>query len=233
MFDIEQNCLRRSYASALSNSMFDNGMKLLATLAFTLAALTLSTTAHAHFIWAIPEATGRINFELTEFPGDTPFPLGPLFPSAKPFGLSDLAVAADKAHLHAQAAAGKPGGVSLLYGVHENSLILWSAKGAASLESAGQSCGLPLEILLKRAKSGLVATVLVGGKPVAGAQFFTYKPGSTTGIEAKTSAHGTVNMSAVHGVLALAAIAIHPTPGEFKGTHYNDKRDYGTLCVRL
>ncbi len=142
-------------------------MKNLPCLGFGLVLSGFAATAHAHFMWGIPSVSGSsVSFELAESPGD----------SAKLFGIDRVTLDADRVHLSGATVVSKPGGISLLYGVHGDFLVLWSAKAASNLDAAGKPTWLPLDIVLVKSKGHLVATVRKSGRPVGGATFYIFNP---------------------------------------------------------
>jgi hypothetical protein len=212
-------------------------MRHVFALGGALALLLLASSARAHFIWATLEPDGKkIRLECAESPGESVAPvLEQKLASIEARDLGAFTVEKDHLHLLAPLAPNRTaGGIHLLYGVHGNLLIHWSAKGAADLKAAGKPIGLPLEILLRSSPKGLVAVVTKEGKPVSGADLEAYLPGQKAAMKAKTGADGTVSLpKAKSGLLAIGAIAAEPGAGDFHGTHYDETRQMGTLTVRL
>lgn len=203
-------------------------------IALVIASLAVTSSAQAHFIWAIVQPGGKqIRMEIAESPGESLAPmLGKMAPEVKLNGIGAITDEAD--HMHVLAPLNGPaGGADVIYGVHGDYLVHWSAKGATSMAAAGKLIGLPAEILLKHSKAGLSAIVTKNGKPTI-ADVEIYLPDKKEAITARSGADGVVAIPQFKGgFLAISAIVVEAGSGNFKGVHYNEKRDLCSLTVRV
>ena len=212
-------------------------MKQLRVLCLIVSVLAVSASAQAHFIWFLFDRQGtQVRLELSESPGDSLVPmLGKLMPTMNSQFIGPMTEDADHKHLTTNLISPeKAGGVSVVYGVFEGRWVRWSAKGSANIAAAGQKLNLPVDITVRRTNSELVALVTRGGKPVAGAEFVAVLPGHKEPTPFKVSAQGEVRLPNIkEGILALRAVIHEPTSGEYKGLHYMEKLDCGTLTIKL
>jgi hypothetical protein len=211
-------------------------MKVFAPILCLVSMLAIAASAEAHFVWATVDADGKhIRLEVAEVPGDSVVPMARMPMAAlKSFGVGQFHDD-DENHMSGTLKkAGTSGGIDLLYGVFEDMLIHWSAKGAASVAEAAKPIGLPVEILLTPTRSGLIAKVTMLGKPASGAEFSAIIPGQSKPLNLKTGPKGTVQLPAFgKGLLVLSAIVTDPASGEYKGQSYKNTQNMGSLVVRV
>lgn len=170
---------------------------LLATAAAATALIAgVQSIAHAHFIWAVVE-NGQVRFALLEDPNEKPSAQFGSYVSApalsprwgsKPLALlgppKEGAAYATLPPAVSSSAAAPEGIVTAqnVVGVREREgetyLLVYHAKGAASLAAAETVTKEPAEVVVRRAGNELVVTVLRAGVPVPQAQVWVQWPGS-------------------------------------------------------
>lgn len=209
-----------------------------------LGALSLfTTTASAHFLFAhvIRGDQPRVELHLAEsawepndgmrmtgliqrarawYPGSDD---SPVF-ATQPFGLvADLP--ADQDLLAAD----------LEYGVMNRGakfMLVYHAKGAATLAAAGRAAGLRTEITAAAAGDEVLLTVRRDGAPAAGAKLTVPLPGSSFTEEVTTDADGQVRILApATPVWSVRGLVTDATPGVRDGEAYPETRHYTTLTV--
>ncbi len=204
--------------------------------AFTIfGLLTIAIPAQAHFIWVTIEPNGRIaSLELADSPGNGIAPiLYTLKDSFKTVGLENLIDSKDHRLMKATITdPKKPIGISAQYGVFQNALVHWSAKGATSLTQAKTSTGLASDISIIKKGNTWIVTVTFGGKPSVGADVEVYSTGLPN-ITAKTDLAGNVRLKTLRGLTQIGAMIHQPTPGSFKGTSYKEKLEVSSLVLRV
>ena len=211
-------------------------MKRFLPLALALAFAAIPLRAQAHFIWATVQPDGaRVQLELADEPGKPDVPiLGQKIGSINLFGIGKLVLESDKLHVSAPILGGRKAvGAELFFGVFNNWLVHFWAKGASDLDSATKRMGLAAEISLRKTNKGWEAQVVQDGKPVSGADVEIYAPGKAT-IVKKSSHEGLVPLPELRpGMLYIGADITHLKPGNYQGTAYGERRDLTSLTVRI
>lgn len=225
---------RRSLSSAL------------ATLAALGAVALLQTAAQAHYIWASVEK-GQVRFALLEDVNEAPdakfdkYVLG-LAPHC---GATRLTVSAPKdgasyatlppgesvvlvdSIVRAKEREGGPGG-SAPY------LLIYHAKGAASLAAAGTDAKAPVELLARRDGKELVVSVLLADQPApADCAVTVLWPGSVSPTLLTTDAKGEARVVwptlTRGGLFGIRAMVPEAKSGEQAGKKYDSIHHWATL----
>lgn len=122
---------------------------------------------------------------------------------------------------------------SLDYGIMDRQgvyLLVYHAKAVRNLENAGQTNGLPVEVLTEVKEGNLIVTVLSQGKPAAGAELVVNLPTAEEQAKATTDAEGKATFPIEPGGWVGIRAKVQETKS---GTHgdkpYEEVRHYSTL----
>lgn len=214
-------------------------MKLttLLPVAVLVATLAIPRTAHAHFIWATIEG-GQVRFALLENPSEAPNPQfakyvealkTPLILGATVEGARSCALPTGKTTAYAESIIGAKKREETSY------LLVYHAKGAASLADAATTGGACVELLATREGEKLTVTALHGGKPAPQAAVTLHLPGveetQSATTDTKGIAHFTLPQSLTPGFIGVRANVIETKSGEYQGAAYTEVHHWATLAV--
>lgn len=122
---------------------------------------------------------------------------------------------------------------SLDYGVMDRGgiyLLTYHAKATRTIKSCIETIGLPLEVLAQAKDGALVVTVLLQGKPVAGAELVVNLPTVKKQAEATTNADGQATFPLeAGGWVGIRAKAEEARSGTLGDKAYEVVRHYSTL----
>lgn len=216
------------------------------------AALVVAvpTAAHADYIWATIVG-GQVRFALTEDANATPNPqfasyvegLTPrcdgktlsLVPPKE--GASSASLPAGLSPDKSVVTAEKTVGVRERGG--EMYLLVYHAKGAASLPAAGTQAKAPAEVLARRDGENLVVSVRLEGKSVPQSEVWVQWPGAEEATSVKTDDKGDVKVpwpskeAQRGGFVSIRAKVNDPKAGELDGKKYNLTRRWATLTFPI
>lgn len=131
-----------------------------------------------------------------------------------------------------------PEGTSLLkgsldYGIMSRGgeyLLVYHAKAVRTVENAGKAAGLPVEVLAEVKDGLLVVTILLDGKPAAGAELVVNLPTEKKQAEATSDAAGQATFPiAPGGWVGVRARIQESKEGSFGDKPYKEVRSYSTL----
>ncbi|MDG1048791.1 MAG: hypothetical protein P8R46_01165 [Planctomycetota bacterium] len=209
---------------------------------FALTACLLAVPGQAHFIWLSlrGEAQRSLVMHFSEGRLDDTAPyLTSNLAGASVFaadgGVLELSPEASGYRTDLDAPLALVGG-HLVYGLFGRSgppaLLTYDAKGARTLDDAGQVLGLVAEVLAHQDGGDLVLTVLHAGVPVAGAEVKVVNDGSVSGQTLTTGEDGTARCPMPRStVFACRALIAGDQAGEHEGEPYERTLRYSTLCV--
>lgn len=218
--------------------------KVLSSVAAIVATVAVQSTAHAHFIWAVVEGN-QVRFALQENVAEAPnakfekyvanlstrcggkeLGTGVVKDGARytplPAGQS---VAASQSTVGAKERDGKP------------YLLVYHAKGAASLAAAGTNMKEPAELRARKEGDSLVVSVWQDEWTVPDAEVWVQWPGEETPTSVRTDLKGEVKVAwsktATTGHVGLRAMVLETKPGEHEGKKYDTIHHWTTLTFPL
>jgi hypothetical protein len=118
-------------------------------------------------------------------------------------------------------------------------LLIYDAKGATSLQSAGTMVKAPAELLARREAQSLVVSLRLGGRPVPGSEVWVQWPGSDTPTSAKTDDNGDARTPwpagtpLPSGFVGIRAMTTEAKPGTADGKKYAMVHRWATLTFPL
>ncbi|MEM7308036.1 MAG: DUF3386 family protein [Planctomycetota bacterium] len=208
------------------------------------AAVLVSSVAHAHFIWIHihPDQPQRV--EILFGDGVYQDSEASLVRYIEGLALHTADGAQVELTTMPWGLAGQlPAGTELLYGSHDMGLFQrpgmdtsvkldYDSKAALNVAAAGQRTGQPLELVLAEDGAELIVTVLLNGEPAAGATVRHPRPGGGDPIERETAADGTLRIARpAAGLLSLRAKHVIDEPGEHEGEPFTGRHRYAMLTV--
>ena len=220
------------------------------TTTFALVAVAVTqSAAHAHFVWATVQ-DGQARFALLQSVNEAPSAdfetyVAKLTPTSGGKTLT-LGTAKNGARF-----ANVPNGSGVVFaesvvGTKERGgppyLLVYDAKGAATLAAAGTKTNAPAEITARKDGSTLVVSVMQNGKPVADCETWVEWPGDMfAGDETKgtpTDAKGEVRVAwprsdVPNGFVGARAMVNDPKTGEADGKKYQSVHHWATLSFPL
>lgn len=218
--------------------------KYLATLASVVALAAMQTAAHAHFIWATVQ-NNQVRFALLEDITEAPSAKFEKYVSGltphcgkKKLTLGD----AKEGARYAPLAAGQTVAVvDSIIGAKEREgeayLLVYHAKGAATLAAAGTDAKEPVELLAHRDGQSLVITLHQNHKTVANNEVWVQWPGDETPSSVKTDAQGNAKVdwptASKSGFVGIRAMASETKSGELEGNKYASVHHWATLTFPL
>jgi len=216
----------------------------LGTLAAVLVLASLQTAAHAHFIWATVE-NHQVRFALLENIAEAPSAkfekyvssLTPLCSGKK----LTLGESKDGARYAPLAAGQKVVVAESVIGAKERNgetyLLVYHAKGAASLAAAGTNAKEPVELQARREGNSLILSVHQNRRPVAESEVWVQWPGEEEPSRVKTDAQGNAKAewptAPQSGMVGIRAMTTEATPGESEGKKYTSVHHWATLTFPI
>jgi hypothetical protein len=217
---------------------------ILSTVAAIAATVAVQTSAHAHFIWATVESN-QVRFALLENVAEAPNAkfekyVTSLTPRS---GGKTLTLGAPKDGARfAPLAAGQSVVVAdSVIGAKDREgeayLLVYHAKGAASLAAANTDTKTPAELRARRVGNELVVSVTQDGWAVPASEVYVEWPGSEAPTIIKTNFSGEARIawpaSAPSGFVGIRAKVTEPKVGEEGGKKYATVHHWSTLTFPL
>lgn len=216
-------------------------MKLFTSaIAAVVALVSLHSTAYAHFIWATVDKN-QARFALLEDIGEAPnakfekYVTG-LAPRSggktlKPGSIKDGAQYSTLASGQNVVVADSIVGAKEREG--EAYLLVYHAKGAASLQAASTDAKAPAELLAKQEGTDLVVTVKQGGWPVPSTEVWVQWPGDANPTSFTTDVAGQARIpwakEKFGGFVGVRAMVSEKKAGENVGVKYTAIHHWATL----
>ena len=217
------------------------------TFAALLGLAILPATAHAHYIWATVEK-GQVRFALLESINEAPSApfesyVAGLTPQSG--GKSLTLGAAKNGARYAPLADGQNVVlVESIVGAKERGgepyLLIYDAKGVATLAAAETPTSAPAELLAHRAGSELIVTVRKDGKPAPQTDVWVQWPGVEDPKSVATDARGEIHVpypaasaQTVGGFVGIRAMVSEAKSGEMSGKRYASIHRWTTLTFPI
>jgi hypothetical protein len=212
-----------------------------------LPALVLTTTAHAHFVFVVPDAAGKTAKAVfsEDLEPDAAVDIGGIAGTrlqVRVAGQPDAPIQWTKGE-HEFTFDVPGNGPRLIfgttvYGVMQRGntkpfLLLYHPKTAIGDGVASQRLGdaVPAEVIAEKAAGGLRFVVLGRGKPLANSEVTVLVPGEKSSKRVKTDAAGRTPEFKPSGRYGVWARFVEAASGERNGKKYDETRHYATLVV--
>ncbi len=213
----------------------------LPTAAALVLTAVLPAAAHAHYIWATIE-NGQARFALLENIAEAPSApfqkyVDGLMPRSGDKTLT-LGPPRSGARYAALSAGQNVVFAENIVGTRERDgdsyLLVYDAKGAASLAAAGTIVRSPAELLARREAQSLVVSLRLGGLPVRSSEVSVQWPGSPDPVSVKTDNSGEARTPwptapVPAGFVGIRAMTTEAIPGTVMGKKYATVHRWATL----
>ena len=216
-------------------------MKLwtLTPFAAIVATAAVPSVAHAHFIWATME-NRQARFALLEGPSQKPDARfgsyveglkGDLALGAVTDGFRTCALPAGKSFVFAEKTVGVKNREGIDY------LLVYHARGNATLFAASEPSKAPFEVLIRQEGSELIARVCQDGWPVPEAEVTLHLPGTETETTKTADLKGEARFALptpfVSGTVGVRAKIVEGKTGELEGKKYAQVHHWATATAPL